>query len=172
MGRLSGHRDPQAIGLAQSWLGATRATLEDGANPDFERALEEALAQCLAFERIVDLAGLDDWKAADLQRFLEESRASLAAEPVLPPRPVSPRSHLRPPSWTGELHRLVGFSRESAPAYVRVPFSAAERAQLSAPVWNSPLRPTGRSERRALAPSARAGHRAPASRLSPYQRSR
>jgi hypothetical protein len=121
------------IALVQSWLRARRATLEEGANPDFERALEEALAQCLAFERIVDLAGLDRWKAADLQRFLDESRSSLAAEPVLPAE-AGLAAVASPAAVVGPASCIVwwGFSRESAPAYARVPFTAAERAQLAA----------------------------------------
>ena len=42
--------------LVRDWLRGRRATLGDAENADLARALEEALGQCVAFERIVDLA--------------------------------------------------------------------------------------------------------------------
>lgn len=121
------------VALVQEWLRARRATLEEGVPLDFARALEEALAQCVAFERIVDLANLDHWKAADLQRFLDESRASLAAEPVLTAE-AGLAAVASPAAVVGPARCVVwwDFSRQSAPGYVRVPFTAVERAQLAA----------------------------------------
>jgi hypothetical protein len=121
------------IALVRDWLRARRATLEDGADPNFARALGEAEAHCLAFERIVDLAGLERWSAANLQRFLDESRASLAAEPVLSAE-AGLAAVASPAAVAGPARCVVwwDFSRGSAPGYTRVPFTVSERAQLAA----------------------------------------
>jgi ATP-dependent helicase/nuclease subunit B len=120
------------IALVRDWLRARRATLEDGANSNFARALGEAEAHCFAFARIVDLADLERWSATNLQRFLDESRASLAAEPVLPAE-AGVAAVASPSAVVGPARCVVwwDFSRGSAPGYSRVPFTAAERAQLA-----------------------------------------
>lgn len=119
--------------LVRDWLWKRLAALEDGTAPDFERALVEALAQCVAFDRIVDLAGFERWSAADLKRFLDEARSSLSAESVLPAE-AGLASVASPAAVAGAARCIVwwDFSRRAAPGYSRIPFTAAERAQLSA----------------------------------------
>lgn len=118
------------IALVRNWLRSRRATIED-ATTDFEGALVEAHAQCLAFERIVDLASLDQWSGADLQRFLDEARSSLSPEPVLPAE-AGMASVSSPGGIAGPARCIVwwDFTRRSAPNYARLPFTQAERAQL------------------------------------------
>ena len=117
--------------LVRDWLRGRRATLGESQNADFARALEEALGQCMAFERIVDLAGLERWGAADLQRFLDEARSSLSAEPVLASE-AGLASVASPGAIAGPVRCVVwwDFSRQSAPGYPRIPFTRAELAQL------------------------------------------
>lgn len=119
------------IALVREWLRSRRASLNEDATTDFEGALEEAYAQCLAFERIVGLAALDRWGGADLQRFLDEARSSLSPEPVLPAE-AGVASVSSPGAVAGPARCIVwwDFTRRSAPGYPRLPFIQSERAQL------------------------------------------
>lgn len=120
------------ITLVRDWLRRRRATLDEAADPDLGRALDEGLEQCRAFERIVDLANLEAWSTADLQRFLDEARSSLAAEPVLAAE-AGLSSVASPAAIAGPARCVVwwDFSRRAAPGPSRIPFTAAERAQLA-----------------------------------------
>ncbi len=119
--------------LVRDWLRRRRTAPGEDIDPDFAGALDEALAQCLAFDRIVDLAGLERWRAADLQRFLDEARGGLAAESVLPAE-AGLASVASPAAVAGPARCIVwwDFSRGAAPGFVRIPFTKAERAQLEA----------------------------------------
>ncbi|MCG8592145.1 MAG: PD-(D/E)XK nuclease family protein, partial [Proteobacteria bacterium] len=88
-------------------------------------------AQCVAFERIVDLAALDVWTGTDLQRFLDEARSSLSPESVLAAE-AGIASVSAPGGIAGPARCIVwwNFSRASAPGYTRFPFTRAEHEQL------------------------------------------
>jgi len=118
--------------LVRDWLRARRAMIDDVADLDFGRALDEALEQCRTFERIVDLASLEAWSTADLQRFLDDARSSLAAEPVLPAE-AGLTSVGAPGAVAGPARWVVwwDFSRKSAPRSTRIALTPAERRQLA-----------------------------------------
>ena len=117
--------------LVRDWLRLRRATPDRNVGIDLKRALEEAHAQCLAFERIVDLSALDRWSGADLQRFLDDARSSLSPEPVLPAE-AGIAAVSSPGGIAGPARCIVwwDFSRRNASGYPRLPFTQAERAQL------------------------------------------
>lgn len=119
------------IALVRDWLRSRRATLDEDATSDFEGALAEAHAQCLAFERIVDLAALERWSGADLQRFLDEARSSLSPEQVSPAE-AGLASVSSPGGIVGPARSIVwwDFTRQRAPSLPRLPFTQSERAQL------------------------------------------
>ena len=120
------------ISLVRDWLRTRRATLDGAPDSDLRRALDEGLEQCRAFERIVDLASLDPWSTADIQRFLDDARSSLASERVLAAE-AGLHAVAHPAAITGPARCVVwwDFSRSRAPAPLRIPFTAAERAQLA-----------------------------------------
>jgi RecB family exonuclease len=118
--------------LVRDWLRRRKAVLTDGVEVEFAQSLDEAIAQCRAFDRIVDLAGLAAWSEADLQRFLDEARAGSASERVLPAE-AGLASVLCPAALAGPARSVVwwNFTRQSAPRHPRIPFTVAERAQLA-----------------------------------------
>jgi hypothetical protein len=120
------------IRLVGDWLRSRHAALEESVAPDLGRALDEGIDHCRAFERVVDLANLETWSKADLQRFLDEARSTVAAESVLAAE-AGLSSVASPAAIAGPARCVVwwDFSRRSAPIPARIPFTAAERAQLA-----------------------------------------
>lgn len=125
--------------LVAQWIRGRRVALEKAAadkgeasRTEIGRGLDEAASLCASFSRVVELAGLDYWHPTDIQRFLEEARAGLAAETVLPAEAGL--------SMVGDPAAIVGparcviwwdFTRDSVQRAVGIPFSAAERDALA-----------------------------------------
>ncbi len=119
--------------LVRNWLHGRRGRLNDPENITLVRAIDAAVSQCAAFERIVGLAGLENWGPADIQRFLDEARHGLAAETVYPAE-AGLASVAAPGAIAGPARCVVwwNFSRHSAPRFARIPFTPKECAALEA----------------------------------------
>ena len=125
--------------LVAEWIRGRRLAAEKAGTETAEsksaahgRGLDEAASFCASFARVVELAGLDYWQAADIQRFLEEARAGIVGETVLPSE--AGLSMVGDPAAVVGPARCVvwwGFTRDSVQRPAGIPFSAEERGALA-----------------------------------------
>jgi ATP-dependent helicase/nuclease subunit B len=125
--------------LVAQWIRGRRFALEnarsdgiDGKRAELGRGLDEAASFCASFSRVVELAGLDHWHPADIQRFLEEARAGITAEIVLPAE-AGLAMVSDPAAVVGPARCVVwwNFTRDSVQRPVGIPLSRAERDALA-----------------------------------------